>query len=74
MTREYAMAYLILRHPDKGEDVLLLGELLEEDGEAVPLTDDRDAEVNNKVAVSLDFDSHPTYFRSPLEIKFENLT
>ena len=49
------MAYLILRHPDKGEDVLLLGELLEEDGEAVPLTDDRDAEVNNKVAVSLDF-------------------
>ena len=71
MTREYAMAYLILRHPDKGEDVLLLGELLEEDGEAVPLTDDRDAEVNNKGSVSPDFYSCPTYVRSPLEMKYK---
>ena len=62
---------LIFRHPDEGEDVVHLGELLEEDGEAVPLTDDRDAEVNNKGSVSPDFYSRPTYVRSPLEMKYK---
>ena len=60
-----------LCHPDEGEDVVDLGELLEEDGEAVPLTDDRDAEVNNKGSVSPDFYSCPTYVRSPLEMKYK---
>ena len=58
---------LVVSHPDEGEDVVHLGELLEEDGEAVPLTDDRDAEVNNKGSVSPDFYSRPTYVRSPLK-------
>ena len=58
---------LIFRHPDEGEDVIHLGELLEEDGEAVPLADDRDAEVNNKVAVSLDFNSRPAYVSLPIK-------
>ena len=58
---------IVVRHPDEGEDVVLFGEVLHEDGEAVPLTDDRNTEVNSKGSVSLDFYSRPTYVRSPLK-------
>ena len=58
---------LVVSHPDEGEDVVLLGELLHEDGEAVFFTDYRDAEVNIKCSFSLVFYSRPTDVRFPLK-------